>query len=99
MARNTANEINEHQANCHIGRIIEREALQMGLEAFFDKYTESWRDPKGYSDLRDFAKGATRSNLPDYCSFDAFFAKFAARFAVWYETGDYHGIADDQAEE
>ena len=87
-----------HMANCNIGRLIEAEAMQMGMEAFFKEHVYWYRDPKDYKDLRSFAKGVTH-NLPDYCSFDAFYAKFEDRFAAWYETGDIDGIADDPAEE
>lgn len=86
------------QANKGIARMIEAEALQLGLEAFFRKHVYRWEDPKGFEDLRSFAKEATR-NLPDYCSFDAFFAKFEYRFAIWYETGNFEGIVEDPDEE
>ena len=85
-------------ANCNIGRLIEAEAMQVGMEAFFKNHVHWFRNPKGYEDLRSFAKDAAY-DLPDYCSFDAFFAKFEDRFAAWYETGDIVGIADDPDEE
>lgn len=87
-----------HMANCNIGRLIEAEAMQMGMDAFFKKNIYEWRDPQEGESLRSFAKAATR-NLPDYCSFDAFFAKFEDRFAAWFTTGNFDGIADDPAEE
>lgn len=84
--------------NACASRLIDDQAMQLGLEVFFTEHTRSWTDPKGYRTLRDFAKAAKHS-LPDYCSFDAFFAKFHDRFAAWYETGNFNGIADDPAEE
>jgi 4-alpha-glucanotransferase len=91
---------NVHAEKINFGTscLIEEEALQMGLEAFFAKHTYNFTQPKGYRTLRDFARAAA-CNLPDYCSFDAFFAKFRDRFAAWYETGNFYGIADDPAEE
>lgn len=86
-------------ANCNIGRLIEAEAMQIGMEAFFKKHTCAWMKPADFhKTARDFAKDAT-CKLPDYCSFDAFFAKFEDRFAAWFETGNFDGIADDPAEE
>lgn len=93
-----AAESSTEQANKGIARMIEAEALQLGLEAFFQRHVRSWADPKRDKDLRSFAKEATR-DLPDYCSFDAFFAKFEYRFAAWYETGNFEGIAEDPDEE
>lgn len=85
-------------ANEHIGWMIRDEALELGYDAFFRSHVYEWRKPENYDTPREFAKAAAHS-IPDYCSFDAFFAKFEDRFAAWYETGDIDGIADDPAEE
>lgn len=84
--------------NTGVSRLIDDQAMQLGLNAFFVEHTRSWIEPKNEGTLRDFAKAAVYQ-LPDYCSFDAFFAKFHDRFAAWYETGNFDGIADDPAEE
>lgn len=88
----------EHNAKYNISRLIEAEALQLGMDAFFRKHVRTWADPKHYKNPRNFAKEVT-FNLPDYCSFDAFYAKFQDRFQAWHETGNIDGIADDPGEE
>lgn len=85
-------------ANEHIGWIIRDEALALGYDVFFKDHVYEWRDPKNYESPRALAKEATHS-LPDYCSFDAFFACFRDRFETWYEAGDIDGIVQDPEEE
>lgn len=85
---------NAHLANCNIGRLIEADAMAIGMDRFFKDHVISWHDPKNFEDPRAFAKRATH-DLPDYCSFNAFYAKFEDRFIAWFETGDIDGIAEE----
>lgn len=81
-------------ANEHIGWIIRDTALEMGYDAFFKEHVCTWLGKGEYINVRDFAKEMTYS-LPDWCSFDAFFAVYADRFAIWYKTGNVDGIKLD----
>ena len=85
-------------ANTYIGWMIRDEALELGYAELFKKYTLFYRDGKDYESPRELAKDVTH-NIPDYCSFDAFYACFEDRFKAWHETGNFDGIAEDPAEE
>lgn len=85
-------------ANEHIGWIIRDEALVLGYDEFFKKFTLFYKDGKDYESPRALAKEAVH-NLPDYCSFDAFYACFEDRFKTWHETGYFDGIVPDPDEE
>lgn len=79
----------EAKANSAISNIIEAEALEMGLQAFFEAHTFEYVTPGNYEDAYELAKAVTR-NLPEWCSVSAFFVKFRGRFEEWYATGDYN---------
>jgi hypothetical protein len=85
----------ENTANIYIGWMIQEDALKLGYEEFFKNHVLFYRDGKDYESPRELAKDVVR-NIPDYCSFDAFFACFEDRFKAWHETGNVDGIQQSQ---
>lgn len=71
-------------------KLIEAEALEMGLDQFFRDHTLYFYAPAKDQGVRDFAKRVTH-DLPDYCSFDAFFSMYQDRFEAWYAAGKLDG--------
>ena len=80
-------------ANTYIGWMIQEEALKLGYEVFFRKHV-LLLNANDYESPRELARSAMYL-LPDYCSFDAFYACFEDRFKAWHETGNIDGIQDE----
>ena len=85
-------------ANTYICWMIQEEALKLGYEEFFKKHVWYYMNAKDHESPRELAKSVTRS-IPDYCSFDAFYACFEDRFKAWHETGNFDGIQETESEE